>query len=133
MLKNILVTILYLAMLVLFSINATPLFNENCVVAVSRSSGEFYSVNSYRFKDVFVGDGVSVTYSPSYNFKKEIIDYYGAEIVINNNYDSYAKNYYCYSKALPNAVIINGKKVNIHIAVTENAVTVGFPLIYYSY
>ena len=133
MLKNIVVAILYFLSLIFFSVNSVALYGESCVVSLNSSSGDFYNANHYSIKDEFIGNGKSKTYPPTYDYENLIINYYDAKIVKTSNQNSYAKNYYCYSSALPNAVIVNGEKVNVQIAVTEFGVTVGYPIIYYAY
>lgn len=52
------------------------------------------------------------------------------------NLEIYSKNnisdrivYECYSNKLNNFVVIDGKKVNIQISITDNKIIIGYPLI----
>ncbi|MBO5713699.1 MAG: hypothetical protein J6R88_05855 [Clostridia bacterium] len=133
MLKKLLTVIAYVLLIFIFGFNATPLFANECVVSVSSSSGTFYKTTHYGFDDAFLGNGVCKFYDANYNYNKFVIEYYNAEVVDVSEVDGYATNYYYYSDMLPNAEIINGKKVNVHIAVTNERVVIGYPLIYYYY
>ena len=42
-------------------------------------------------------------------------------------------NYYLYTDKLPKKQVLKGKKVNLHLAVKGDSVTLGYPFIYGSY
>ena len=133
MCKNILIVLTFSFLIFIFGVNATPLYGEKCVVATNFSSVDFYKVDTYSFKDAFMGNGVSATYPTNYNYVNKIVDYYNAKLTFETTLEGYASSYYYYSSSLPNTVIINGKKVNVHIVITNDSITVGYPLVYYAY
>ena len=133
MLKNTLIISLFSLIIFVFGANSMPLYNKNCTVAVNSSSGAFYQTSSFSFKDAFLSDGASATYPLNYDYTSKIINYYNAKLVTKSALEGYCNNYYYYTPSLPNSVVINGKKVNVHIAVSDNCVTVGYPIIYYAY
>ena len=133
MLKNILFILTYVFTAIFFVSVTIPLSNESCTVAVNSSSGEFYYTNSCSIKDHFIGNGKSKTYPLNFDYEKEIINYYDAKVVEISTNGKYVENYYYYSSTLPNFVNVNGKKVNVHVAVTKDNITVGYPIIYYGY
>ena len=46
---------------------------------------------------------------------------------------SYGKSEYYYSNKIPNYVIINGYRVNVHISISSYGITIGTPLIFGSF
>ena len=107
--------------------NIPFILGENVVTCVGgKSSGSF--ISGFYFCD---SDGYCVTLTE----KQKVFDFiknlnckqvYTEEI-------SGITNYYLYTDKLPKKQVVKGKKVNIHLAIKEDSVTLGYPFIYGSY
>lgn len=73
-------------------------------------------------------DSVAITKNAGFNYQN-IVDSTGAQLVFVEQIDGVI-SYYYFSNNLPKIADINGKKVNLHIAVSGEKVKVGTPLIY---
>ena len=110
-----------------FWVYPLPFINANSITCVGgKSSGEF--INSLVF---YKNDGYQITLQKnqiSFNFLNEL----KCEKVCSERVNGIT-NYYFYSDKLMKKEVINGNIVNIHIAVANNYVTIGYPIIYGSY
>ena len=108
-----------------------PSFLGNGTVAVGgKSAGEFISFDKVTPSIAFGCDGVSFTLDGS-NYQ-EIVKKYSAKLTHSFTLDG-VTNLYFYSEKLPKKEIIFGKKVNLHVAINGQKITVGSPIIYYGY
>ena len=104
-----------------------PFISENSVTCVGgKSSGEF--INSLVFCE---NDGYQITLSKS-QVSLDFLTELKCKKVHSESVNGIT-NYYFYSDKLIKKQIINGKMVNIHLAVTNNYLTIGYPIIYGSY
>ncbi len=77
------------------------------------------------------GESVSVTVADGVNFAQGIIQTYEAEVLfVEETAD--AVSYYCFSPNISNCISLNGRAVNLHIAVAvqRESVVVGTPIIF---
>lgn len=130
--KLLSLTLIFITVIGLSVVNLIPLYNQFVVVSVNSSSGEFYETNRYAFSDYLKGNGVCKTYDKNFNYASNIINPLNATIVKTEKIDGII-NYYYYSKNLARTVTVDGKRVNLHVAVTSSLITVGYPLIYHAY
>ena len=121
----------YFFIIYFFVVSGILFYGEKCVTAVTTSQGEFYAVNKLTIANEFSLNGKSVTYY-NYNYEKELIIPYKAKKVSQSVVNGIT-NYYYYSPTLPRAVYIKNSKVNLHVAVEGDKVTVGTPLIFCGY
>ena len=63
---------------------------------------------------------------------KEILKSYEASIVFSETVSG-IKNIYAYTKKIKNCIMLNGKKINIHIAVSADKTVAGSPIIFGGY
>ncbi len=98
------------------------------IVKGNKSSGEFYTQVNLPFNEKV---GVFKTYNVNYNYF-EVIDKYDAKLTHIESVNG-VTCYYFYSKKLPFKEIIKNKKVNLQIAVSEETITIGSPIIYGGY
>ena len=106
------------------------IFEKDIVYSVNgKSSGEFIK-GEISLDKIFLIDGASIK-TDSYNIEEKL-NLLNAKKV---HYftDGEVENYYFFSEKVHNFEIIDGKKVNIHIAVKKGEVVVGSPVIYYGY
>jgi len=75
--------------------------------------------------------GESATYLNK-NVKDEIMEQFNAKIMFCENINN-INNYYAYSEKIENYIVLNGEKVNLHIAVSIDKTTVGSPIIFGGY
>lgn len=102
---------------------------ETTVCKNGKSSGEF--VSEVNVSDLFVCDGVSIIKPASYDYL-ELIEKFKAK-KMHSFYDGNVQNLYFYTNKLPKKEIINGCAVNLHVAITNENVIIGSPLIYAGY
>lgn len=83
--------------------------------------------------DCFFVQGESVQFSLNGESGKkraeEIMQDLQAELVFTETAGG-TQSFYAYSKKLGKSVVINGKKINLHIAVAEDSAVVGTPIIF---
>ena len=109
---------------------ANKIFEKDIVYSVNgKSSGEFIK-DGISFDKIFLIDGASIK-TDSYNIEEKL-NLLNAKM-IHYFTDGEVENYYFFSEKVHNFEIIDGKKVNIHIAVKQGEVVVGSPVIYYGY
>ena len=109
---------------------ANKLFEKDIVYSVNgKSSGEFIK-GEISLDKIFLIDGASIK-TDSYNIEEKL-NLLNAKMV-HCFTDGEVENYYFFSEKVHNFEIIDGKKVNIHIAVKQGEVVVGSPVIYYGY
>lgn len=60
---------------------------------------------------------------------QSIVERYGAEILFQER-TAETLSYYCYTKEWDNGIIVNGERVNLHIALSETQCVVGTPIIF---
>jgi len=75
--------------------------------------------------------GESATYLNK-NLKDELITKFNA-VVIFTEETADIKNYYAFTDKIDNYIILNGKKINLHIAVSQAKTTIGSPIIFGGY
>lgn len=63
---------------------------------------------------------------------EEILRRYRAELCFEEETDGIV-SYYCYSPRLGGGVILNGQKINLHIAVRGSSLAVGNPVVFGGY
>ena len=94
----------------------------------SLSIGELHRVKGECVRlDLTAQDGGK--YALNEEFALEIIRAYGAEIVFKEETCGQV-SYYCYTPRFDNGLLLYGQRVNLHVAVGENACTVGTPIIF---
>lgn len=94
---------------------------------ISVSSDEAMAVKS-KIKNL---SGESAYYLNK-NMKDEILNDFNAEIVFTETIDS-INNIYAYSSEIKDYIILNNRKINLHIAVSGNNTAVGSPIIFGGY
>lgn len=113
----------------LSSPSAFYLFNKKSTVFVGSSSSECILIESFRQQIINGKKGESVKITTQEFNLEQIIKYFDAQLILKEQVGGIV-NYYFYSKKLRYKERIYGKTVNLHIAVTNQGVTLGTPLIY---
>lgn len=129
--------IIILSLLCVYAINKRPLFteyaNEFCLYVGSNSSNcSFREANEieYLFSLNVFGEGCRVEKN-EFNLSEFLQDF-SAEIVKQENIQD-VTCVYAYSKKVKYLQIIDGKKVNLHVAITNDGIYLGSPIIYGSF
>ena len=94
-----------------------------------KSSGEF--IVGVTADKIFDLEGVSISLESSYDIEKTL-KFLNAK-KIHYFTDGEVENYYFFTRKVHGFEIINGKKVNLHVAVNGSNLTIGSPIIYYGY
>ena len=63
---------------------------------------------------------------------QELLDRFSAEVIMIEDYED-GTSYYAYSSKIKYLEMINGNKINLHIAVKSDGVKIGVPIIYASF
>ncbi len=128
MLKKLSVCFAFLIMVTAYlSTNRLFLFQDAYLVYNGKSAGNIVSKKVLPFDKC---DGVFKIYDEfDYNY---LVKKLNAKLVYSENLGGTVSKYY-YSNSLPKKEVINGKKVNLHVAISSNQVVVGTPIIYGSY
>lgn len=98
---------------------------ESAVYVFEKPSSDVQSLSG--FSDPEEENGTTV-----YEFKEEIIRVYRAQILFTEETEGLI-SFYGYSPLLPDGIFLSGEKINLHIAVRENRVAVGTPIIFGGY
>ena len=82
-------------------------------------------------EEFFILEGESITYQTEDGsaFADELVSRFRARVQSKESVCG-VLSYYCYSPVLSSFVVVGGEKINLHIAVRENEVKVGTPLIF---
>ncbi len=132
MLKKFLCVAFFIVCLFYAITDGITLYNQEVIVAKNFSSGGFYKSQNYSICDAFLSSGICKSFESSFDYQNDVIKKYGGVLVKESN-DNGVTNLYYYSKKLPNKVYVDGKQVNVHIAVKSNEIVIGYPFIYYGY
>lgn len=132
MFKKILSFCLFISLILLCSVDCTFFYGQTVTVAENSSVGGFYSSAAYNLSQAFSGDGVSKSFNVNYDYQNEIILKYGAKLV-KTDATGGVINLYFYSYKLPKSVYIASEKINVHVAISNEKLTVGYPIIYSGY
>lgn len=131
MFKNLAVILSFFILIYACAINSNLFINEEVVVSINYSSGSFYNTKSLSVADVFSSSGQSKTFSSDFNYLT-LIKNADAKLIKSSGSGN-VKNYYYYTSNLAKYVVIENKKVNLHVAVSEDKTVIGYPFIYYGY
>ena len=116
------------ALTLIFSLGSLPKTSIICIG--EKSAGTFKELNQATKIELLQRCGVSFSASEIEALK--IIESANATLVYKSNVNG-VENYYYYSPYINGKELVKGKKVNLHVAVSNEKVTVGSPLIYYGY
>lgn len=138
MLKNFFA--LFLAVLSLFFIHIktqSPIFEdyaENFEICLEQGSfsSKIFSVDAreFAFYSGIKGESCKLT-KADFNLK-ELLDNFDAKIVMQEDLQN-CVCYYAFSPKIKYIESIKGRRVNLHVAVSKDSVTIGAPLIYGSF
>ncbi len=129
MLKNFACIVCFALLLSLFApVGAVP--NTAVYSLNGKSGGEFIKGNIALDK-IFDLEGVAVNLDSSYDLQKTLKLLSAKKVHYFT--DGEIENYYFFTEKVHDFEIINGKKVNLHVAVSKGNLTVGSPIIYYGY
>lgn len=127
MLKKILALILLIGSFILYGKSNDFLGNKNLIMVINgKSSGEFVE-----YKNFLNYDGIFTTVDKDFNYEK-FAKNLDAKFVKSEDLNG-CKNLYFYTNKLPKREIINGKAVNLHVAISQDKISIGTPIIYGGY
>ena len=130
MLKKIVILVTLIFLILIASYTQIGAFgNKKVVFSKNFSQGEFFSSSIYDFGAHYNSKGYSFKIDgKNFDFLKEL----DAKEVYSSKIEN-VENVYYYTSKIKRYQIVNGKKVNVHIAKSQNDVIVGVPIIYYGY
>lgn len=118
-------------------INSKPVFlgkaeRFELYVGSNSSTAEIVCVDASDYSFIKDVKGESFKTSDK-NFNVEsFFDEYKADLVFVEEVNG-VRSYYGYSTKIRYGKIINGKRINVHVAIAQNEITVGTPIIYGSF
>ncbi len=104
---------------------------NNYVYSINGKSGGEFIKGEITTDKIFDLDGVSVSLDSSCEIEKTLKLLNAKKVHYFT--DGEIENHYFFSEKVHNFEIINGKKVNVHVAIKGDNLTVGSPIIYYGY
>ena len=134
MLKKIITVILSaLIVVVVFFLNATPIFNEHVEALELYTSLGSDGLIVKADEKILLGriKGESFRCESDFDYLKFINEYDGEILKVEKI--PQGVSYYCYTDKIKYSKEFNGKKINLHVFVGENSVTVGSPVIFGSF
>lgn len=131
MFKKLLCVLMFFFLIYVCAAEEILFYGESVTVATNYSSGSFYTADKYFLFDATNSSGVSKEYDFDFDYE-ELINRYNAEPIKVETVGN-VTNFYYYTKNLPGAVFVGGKKVNLHVAVSTNKTVIGSPIIYYGF
>ena len=138
MLKKVFVLIFSVFIVMsLIVFNNTPVFSDyadkyEVYLTDFSCSEKIISVNKFQYPFVFNVKGESAIIEKQNFSLTAFLKDLNAQIVICESGENYTC-YYAYSPTLKKSKVIKDKMINLHIAITENCVKVGSPIIYGSF
>ena len=97
------------------------------------ASSQAKQVSTLRFEDLFSVKGESVRFDrkgeDEHKLVNDILDRYGATLTHIEQLDG-VNSYYATSPNLYGGVLINGQKINLHVAISETECVIGTPIIF---
>ena len=125
MLKKCIFIVCLFSCCVLYAFSAIPYKN----IEVTRGKGSKCSVSKTSLALFY--DSASITKESDFNYLS-IVEKTQAKLMFIEEVDGVV-SYYYYSKKLPKHQVVNGVKVNLHVAVSNDQVKIGTPFIYGGY
>ena len=101
------------------------------VFYLSSASSNARVKNNLSLLDVFrvKGESVRVTGVDGESVARDVLKRYDASVYFSESVAG-VRSYYCYSPRLKGGIVVNGVKVNLHVAVDGDACVVGSPVIF---
>ena len=121
MLKKMLYVACLFFTLVLYALNSIPFYN----VEVTYGKGSNCIVKNAKIAMFY--DSVCATKSKDFNYQN-LVEEVGATLQFVEDVNG-VKSFYYYSPKISKVQILNGKKVNLHVAVANNYIKIGSPFI----
>lgn len=114
--------------------SAFPFLQGERTYYLYSASSQAKIVKEYEFFDTFFVQGESVFMEVEREevFLQELLEKLNAKILFTEQVEG-TTSYYCYAKGLKEGVQINGRTVNLHIAVKSGTAVVGTPIIFGGY
>ena len=97
------------------------------------SSSQAQQVSTLRFEDIFSVKGESVRFARCDEEESAlvngILEKYGATLIFSEQVDG-VTSYYATTHAFSSGILLNGCKINLHVAVGKTECVVGTPMIF---
>lgn len=129
MLKNLYAGVILICF-ILFLSPLSFLKSEVTISDIDKSSGGFTTANKTEVSRFIGISGVS--FSLTQKELKDLIENMRGKKV-HSFFDGEILNVYYYSNKIALKEVIKNKRVNIHVAIKKDSITVGIPFIYYGY
>ncbi len=130
MLKKVFVVVAFILIVLVASYSQFDIFKTKQVTfSKNYSQGEFFSSTIYDFYGRYSSKGFSFKVDES---SLDFLNELNVKMVYSSQIEN-VENIYYYTNQIKTYQIINGQKVNVHIAKMTDGITVGIPIIYYGY
>ena len=130
MLKKFVVVVAFILIIMVASYSQFNIFKEKQVTfSKNYSQGEFFTSNINDLRARYQSKGFSFKVDDG---NLDFLTTLNAKEVYKSQIEKIENTYY-YTNQIKRYQIINGRKVNVHVAKSADGITVGIPIIYYGY
>ena len=130
MLKKFVVVVAFILIIMVASYSQFNIFKEKQVTfSKNYSQGEFFTSNINDLRARYQSKGFSFKVDDG---NLDFLTTLNAKEVYKSQIEKIENAYY-YTNQIKRYQIINGRKVNVHVAKSADGITVGIPIIYYGY
>lgn len=130
MLKKVVVLTAFILIIMVASFSQFNIFKGKQVTfSQNYSQGEFFTSNVHDFFGRYSSKGFSFKVDDG---NLDFLTTLNAKMVYSSQIEKIENSYY-YTSKIKTYQIINGQRVNVHVAKTTDGITVGIPIIYYGY
>ena len=130
MLKKFVVVVAFILIIMVASYSQFNIFKEKQVTfSKNYSQGEFFTSNINDLRARYQSKGFSFKVDDG---NLDFLTTLNAKEVYKSQIEKIENAYY-YTSQIKRYQIINGRKVNVHVAKSADGITVGIPIIYYGY
>ena len=130
MLKKFVVVVAFILIIMVASYSQFNIFKEKQVTfSKNYSQGEFFTSNINNLRARYQSKGFSFKVDDG---NLDFLTTLNAKEVYKSQIEKIENAYY-YTNQIKTYQIINGERVNVHVAKSTDGITVGIPIIYYGY
>ena len=130
MLKKFVVVVAFILIIMVASYSQFNIFKEKQVTfSKNYSQGEFFTSNINDLRVRYQSKGFSFKVDDG---NLDFLTTLNAKEVYKSQIEKIENTYY-YTNQIKTYQIINGERVNVHVAKSTDGITVGIPIIYYGY
>ena len=126
----LLLAVLVLGVLAIGGVDKFSKYGGNRVFYLDSQSSQSLQKKHLSVLEIFRVRGESVYLDgESENFVEGVLSDFAAQVLFEEEIDG-VRSYYCFSPTLGEGIMVNGRKVNLHIAISDGGCALGSPIIF---